>query len=425
MTEQNSRAERPVSVSIARQPIFDENKRLWGYELFCVGSDESTHSGFPEEPSVAISVASSAYICLQQTLDRGKTVIVSFDEKSILENLPYALPPVLASVKVSQGVCGQPPILELLNQLKSDGYLITVNDFTGNAEYEPLYGMADIITVDARNKATEALAATLAKARPYKALLLASRVEDPVRFKACHDLGFSLFHGPFFKSPPKMTVRKLTSNEVLRFSLLEYIEKDDPDFAQLAVKIQADVTISFRLLTYLNSAAFAFYTRIKSIQQAVTLLGWRRLKNWLRVVLLTDMSQSKEAHELVLLSAQRGRFLELIAREHDFWGFDPESMHLLGIFSLLDTLLALPMPEIVSYLPLDNKLKSALCREPNNEYMPLLHLAQYLEEARWEEGEKLIDQLNLDSRKVKAALQSAINWASELDSVHFAKGNGR
>ena len=66
-----------------------------------------------------------------------------------------------------------------------------------------------------------------------------------------------------------MTARKLSSNEVLRFKLLELIERGDPDINALAEAIQTDVTISFRLLTFLNSAAFAFSQRIKSIHHAI------------------------------------------------------------------------------------------------------------------------------------------------------------
>jgi c-di-GMP phosphodiesterase len=151
-------------------------------------------------------------------------------------------------------------------------------------------------------------------------------------------------------------------------------------------------------------------------------LGWRKLKSWLRVVLLTEMGQGRDARELVLLSAQRGLFLELVAREHDFWGFSPESLHLLGIFSLLDALLAMPMAQIVEYLPLDSKIKAALCREPNNEYLPLLDLARCLEEARWEDGEQLTRQLGLNRARVKGALQSALNWVSELDAIQLGDG---
>ena len=133
------------------------------------------------------------------------------------------------------------------------------------------------------------------------------------------------------------------------------------------------------------------------------------------------MGQSKDAHELVLLSAQRGLFLELVARDHDFWGFDPESLHLLGIFALLDGLLSVPMIGIVANLTLDNKMTAALCREPNNEYLPLLELAQCLEEARWADADRLIQQLNLDSQKVKTAFQASVDWSSELESLHSSK----
>ncbi len=400
----------PISVSIARQPVFDEKRRLWGYELFCIG--------FPGDTSVAISVQSSAYVCLQQMTEGGKKIIVDFTEKSILDNLPYALPAALAVVKVPERMAGKPSIMSLLSGLRSDGYLIAVDGFSGNPDCDPLYRLAGIMNIDVMRGTRDALAEILVTARQYDALLLARRVQDQTQFRICQELGFSLFHGPFFKSPDHIKVRKLSSNEVLRLNLIKFMEKDEPNSARLAESIQADPTISFRLLAYLNSAAFSLSQKIKSIQQAIALLGWRNVRNWLRVVLLTDMSQSKDASELVLLSAQRGLFLELVARDHDYWGFDPESLHLLGIFSLLDALLGVPMGEIVSNLPLDNKMKAALCRETNNEYSPMLQLAQCLEEARWEDGERLIRRLNLDSPKVQTAFQTSVNWSSELQSLH-------
>jgi c-di-GMP phosphodiesterase len=400
-------------VSIARQPIFDRKRRLWGYEIFCVGIVESTNTSSSEE-SVAVNVASSAYIGFQQILDRGKKVIVNFNEKSIIENFPYAFPPNLVAVMVTEDMVGRPNVLDMLGRLKSDGYLIVVRGFTGNSECGPLYRMADIFGTDISERKKDELAEIIELAKPYDATCLAAQVKDPARFEACRELGFSLFHGSFFKSPDEITVRKFTSGEVSRFNLLQVIEKDPPDFDQLAKTIQTDVSISFRLLAFLNSSAFGLSRKIKSIHQAILLLGWRKIKNWLRVVLLSDMSQNKEISELVLLSAQRGRFLELVAQDHDFWGFDPNSLNLLGIFSLLDALLGIPMTEIVGYLPLENKLKAALCQESNNEYLPLLRLAEYFEEARWTEAEKMIQQLNLEPGKVKAAFQASVNWAGEL-----------
>ena len=424
MTDNKTQSEYPVSVSIARQPVFDEKGQLWGYELFCVSSDETTRFGLPENKDVALSVASSAYIGLQQILERGKKIIVNFSEKSMLDDLPYAFPPILAAVKVAEDLYAKSRVPDVLKRLKADGYLIAVGGFTGNPAFGPLYGLADIIGTDVSLGQKDTLAALLDMARPYSAMLLAGQVQDPARFKMCKELGFTLFHGPFFKSPDKIIVRKLSSNEVSRFNLLRLIEAEEPDLDNLAATIQEDVSISFRLLSYLNSTAFGLTQKVKSIHQAIMLLGWQKMKNWLRVVLLTDMSQSKDASELVLLSAQRGKFLELIARDHDFWGFDTDSLNMLGIFSLLDALLGIPMTEVVGYLPLENRLKAALCREPNNEYLPLLHLAQYFEEAKWEDAEKMIHQLNLDPKKIKSAFQTAIDWTGELATLHSKQSQG-
>jgi c-di-GMP phosphodiesterase len=405
------------SVSIARRPVFDNRRRLWGYDLFCVGGTETLHGAYSSSPDTAISVASSAYLYLQQILQGGKKILIDFTEKSILDNLPYALPPVSSAIQVGEALCGQPASMEVLNRLKQDGYLIAIRNFTGNPDCEPLYELAGIIAIETRGKDEEAIQADLGRARRYSALLLAGDVQDRELYDICRRLKFPLFSGPFFKYPDRVTVRKLSSSEILRFKLLKSIETDDPNIPGIAEAIQTDATISFRLLAFLNSAAFAFSQRIKSVQQAVSLLGWYSIKNWLRVILLTDMSQSKEAKELVLLSAQRGMFLENVARTHDFWGFDPESVHLLGLFSLLDALLALPMAEIVGHLPIDNKVKAALCREPNNEFTPLLQLAQCFEEARWPDADAKIQQLNLDRPKVMQAFQNSINWAGELESL--------
>mgnify|MGYP001828750520 FL=1 len=420
MAETHNSDENNITVSIARQPVFDGKRRLWGYALLCVGSTRTSLAGFPEEDNVALSVAKSAYIGLQQIADRGKKVILNFSEKNILDNLPYALPAALTVVRVTEKTFQRPSVPESLNRLKSDRYLIAVDEFSGGADFEPLYRMADVIGMGVFEKSKEVLAAAIAGAQPYPASLLAMQVQDPAQMAVCRELGFNLFHGPFFKLPDTITIRPLTSNEVTRLNLLRVIEKDKVDFDRLAETIQADAAISFRLLAYLNSAAFGLRQKIKSILQAITLLGWRKMKNWMRVVLLNDISQGKESAELVMLAAQRGKFIEQIARAHEFWGFDPETLHLLGLFSLLDAMLGIPMAEAVTYLPLDDKLKAALCGEPNNEYLPLLRLAQCFEEARWDDSETMIRQLNLEGDKVKAAFQTAVDWAAEMATLASA-----
>ena len=404
-------------MSIARQPIFDENRRLWGYELFCVGQGAPASPADCEPESTAISVAASAYMGIQQILRQGQKIMLNFDEMGILDDMPYALPPVHAAVQVDERIFLRPAIPEMLERLKSDGYLIAVRGFSGDRGFDPLYQMADIIAVPVIGRQKAEVSTLLSAIHDMDAKLLARRVDDAAGFEMVRDAGVTLFEGAFFKQPDTITVHKMNSNAVSRLKLLHSIEQQDPDIDGLAETIQSDAAISFRLLTYLNSAAFGFSQNIKSIHHAIRLLGWQKLKNWLRVILLNDMSQAANASDLLQLSAQRGKFLELVAQRHDFWGFDPESLHLLGLFSLLDTMIGTPMDEIVTFLPIENKLKGALRRDANNEYLPLVQLVQYVEEARWEEAEAMMQQLNLDREKVTAAFKDAVEWADQLLSM--------
>jgi c-di-GMP phosphodiesterase len=407
----------PAGVSIARQPVFDRQRRLWGYDLFCVGSTADTPSGLPGDRDVPVNLAASAGVGLQRILAREKHVLVNLTEKDILDELAYALPSARTTVLVGEGTSRTPAVTERLERLKADGFQVAVRDFTGMPECETLYRLASILEVKVSNRTSSELAATVAIARTHATTLLASHVPDLASFATCQALGFDLFEGAFSKAPEIVPMRKISSNQVARFNVFKVLDSADQDLRALAKAIETDATISFRLLTHVNSVAFGFSQKIASISHAVTLLGWRQVANWLRVVLLSDISQGAEASELLLIAAQRAKFLELIAERYPFWGFKPESMHLLGLFSLLDTMIGVSMEEVVSYLPLDGKLKAALCRAPKSEYLPLLTLTQCLEEARWAEAETMIQQLNLDSAGTRATFQEAVTWAAELASM--------
>ncbi len=414
MTSTTKAGAESTSVSISRQPIFDEKRRLWGYLLCCVGTGAQHLGDGGESEHMAAKLAGSAHVELQQIIERDKKVLIPFSERNILDQLPYALPPTLTVVQVTEEIYRRASVPPVLNQLKADGYLLATSDFSAAPQCDPFYRLVNIIGMDVAGKTKESLKTALTAAQAYKATKLALRVQDPGRFNLCRELGFDLFHGAFFKTPEIITVRKFSSNEVSRFNLMHAIQQPEVDFDRLAETIQADASLSFRLLSHLNSAAFGMRQKIKSIHQAINLLGWRKMKNWLQVVLLNDVNQSREAPELMRLAAQRGKFLERIGQIYDYWGFDPESLHMLGIFSLLDAMLGMAMRDIVTHLPLDEKLKAALCRDPNNEYLPLLQLAQQCEEGRWQEVEQIFQKLNMDGDKVRGAFQEAVEWAAQL-----------
>jgi len=224
-------------------------------------------------------------------------------------------------------------------------------------------------------------------------------------------LGFSWFQGFFFQKPEIMPGRKLPSSQITRLKLFQLLEQDDVEIDKLAEVIQADVSISYRLLTLLNSAAFGLPVKIRSIQRAIVMLGMKQLRNWLRVVIFTDMAPKGKTRELSTSSVVRGKFLDNTAKAHGRSAEMGSSLFLLGLFSLLDALLDIPMDQIAENLPLDDDIKAALCGR-GGDYADWLNLAKCFENADWTSLDGIIAKHALDPARIAKSYFGALDWAN-------------
>lgn len=392
-----------------RQPVLDAKRSIWGYELMGGEVEADLDVVFPQRDSAA-SLASSTYVGLQGAMERGKKIVVGFDGASILSGVAHALPPSSGVVRVLPGAGHDPSLAAALEALRAEGYLIALDMTPDYPLPEAMVQKADILSVDAGGELPDSLGIPLTG--PGHPMMLARGIKSLDQFQALKDNGFTLFQGAFFKEPEVVRDRKLTSSEVSRLNLVRLIEAEEPDFKALANAIRSDPSISFRLLSYLNSAFFGFRQSIQSIDQAIMLLGWAKLKSWVRAVVLVDMAGNAEGpQELAALSLQRGKFFELLATSYDYWGFNPGTLFLLGLFSLLDAMLGMPMESVVELLPLDAKLKAALRHDSNNEYQPLFRLLNALEDGDWHALEALTHRLCLDLERTRECFAEARDWA--------------
>lgn len=396
-------------VFFSKQPILDRKRSIWGYELLGGEMNEGIYEVFPQQKS-AVGLCSSAYVGLQEAMERGKKIVVAFDDTSILSGVPYALPPSHGIVRVLPAVARVSGFEEALERLRTEGYLTAVEVMPDRPLPAAICRQTDIFVFDFGTGCPDQ--AVLEQIRAGQGMMMARGVRTMEQFQTSRDMEFSLFHGPFFKESERVRDRKLGSNAVSRLNIFRLMEDEDPDVKALAAAIRADVSISFRLLSYLNSAWFGLRHNIQSIDQAIMLLGWLKLKNWLRAVLLVDLAgQDEIPQELAALSLQRGKFLELLATEYDYWGFNPNTLFLVGLFSLMDAILGLPMEHVVELLPLDAKLKAALRRDPNNEYRPLFELLESVEEADLHALQTQTQDLFLDFDRIKNLFADARDWA--------------
>lgn len=397
------------TVFVARQPIFDKKLGCWGYKVLYRDNMAAEVARFSDQGEATLRTMSNLIVCPDASA-QGQRMCITFPAESIQGGAPHVLPAANTVVELQESAECSPELLECLRGLKKDGFHLAVEDYQGRPGKEEICKLADCIVIDAWGKEREQLTAIVDKARAYGATLMAKRIEDDVSFDLAKELGFSLFLGFFFKKPTTLSARKLSSSDAARLRLFKIIKEEAPDFSALAKAIEADVSISYRLLMFLNSPFFGFNQKVTSVKKALMLAGWNQMKNWLRLVILTDMPSPSKARELCRLAAQRAKFLELAGLDCGRQDM-AENLFLLGLFSLLDAMLDTPMSELVAHLPIHEGVTDALCKEPS-EYADWLDLLESIESFDWRRLTQLSETLNLSMESLEKDYQDSIAWAN-------------
>lgn len=405
------------SFFVARQPIFTRERAVWGYELLFRNSEFSTVAdvgGAGADADAATSqVIADGFGLIQEDITKGQKLLVNFPRSMLLEDAAGLLPPEVCVVEVLETVAPDPEVINALKLLKEHGYTIALDDYIGQEGFEPFIELVDIIKVDCLELSVEELKKLVAGLKKYGCTLLAEKVEDTEMLTLCMDLGFSLFQGFFFSRPEIFPGKKMSSNNLNRMQLLRSISGSEFNVEDLSKAINSDVSISYRLLRFMNSPYFGLPHVVSSIQQAVVLIGYKKLASWLRVILLSDMCSGAASSELAFLSIKRAKFLELISLELEKPAMSSESMFLLGLFSLLDVLLGKPMKSLLDDLPIDKKLTAALCGESSVASV-WLDLVVAFEKAKWETVGSIIFSQKLSPSSVARNHLAAMQWANEI-----------
>jgi EAL and modified HD-GYP domain-containing signal transduction protein len=402
-----------VDTFFARQPIFDGAKRVFGYELLYRKSPLDKAANFSDKDVATLSVISTALLASPEPDQAGKKIFIHFSPASILSDVPSALAPRNTVVEMEALAELDPELEKALNKVKQHGYTLAVNQYSAGKCSVKLLELADIVFVDTLGQDEEGLAAQVKSLEGVKCLIAAKRVEDDAQFQAASKAGFNLFQGFFFEKPLIVPGRMLPANKITRLNIYRTLEKGDMDLEELTRNIESDVSISFRLLTFINSLAFGLRYKVSSIRHAILMLGWQQIKSWLWLVVLSDVMPSDKPSELPHLSAIRAKFLERMAANHERQDVKPETLFLMGLFSLLEPMLDTPMRELTAALPLEDDVKDALCGE-QNQYSAWLKIAKCFESGDWGRLDELTRSLELDPIKVASSYCEALVWAKAL-----------
>ena len=398
---------------VARQPIFDSFGKLWAFELlFRTGLCENI--AVIDDPDAAtVLVASGGFLRATSGMPENVKIFINFTEELIFKRVPLALPPQNTVIEILENIPVTPELVERLKELKAEGYMIALDDFVGDPGYKDIFPYIDIIKLECLGRSIDDVIAIKNRFSGTRCKFLAEKVDSEAAFLAFREQGISFFQGYYFAKPQVLTGKGITSSAAVRLRLAAEIEKDTPDTEVILSVVQSDVSLSYRLLQYINSAVFSFREKITSIRQALTLLGAMKTKYWLRLMLYSDMLSASSNPEVLRMALQRAHFLDALGVASRFAAPKNESLFLVGMLSLLEAILGVPMTTILKELPLSSEIKASL-RGERGIYSDYIALAVAMEHLDFDRANRLAKALHIPENAVSESFELAIEISDTM-----------
>jgi EAL and modified HD-GYP domain-containing signal transduction protein len=401
-------------IFLAHQPIMDANQNTVAYELLFRSGNHGA-SGVTDDmaASAAVILNTFSHFGAERVIGRNLGFI-NINTELLMSDMLELLPHDQIVLELLENVTPSTSVIQRCRQLKAMGFRLALDDFVYDAAFEPLLDMADYVKIDLLATSPADLPAIVRRLKSRPLELVAEKLETVEQFKLCNDLGFTLFQGYYFARPVIISGKKADPARMVLLRLLGQILGDSENH-EIEQTFKQQPGLSFNLLRLVNSVAMGLRNPVNSLKQALVVLGRRQLQRWIQLLIYTVGGAKSQNSPLLKLAAKRGRLMELLAKIQRTGSTDyHERAFMVGILSLLDVLLEIPMPEILSQLSLDNEVREALL-DKEGALWQLLRLAEELELANFEDATESLTQAGISLTELTEAQLEAFRWADDLD----------
>lgn len=397
---------------IGRQPVLNRQQQLIGYELLFRLHAESSTAEFSSDLQAGTNVLVNTLSNMgAEWLVGNKLAFINVAQAMLQSNFLELLHPQRVVLEIVETVNATQALVERARELRGQGFSIALDDFVLTPQTAPFLEVANYVKLDVRELGLDNTIAMSKQLRKYPALQIAEKVETKEEFRRLHDAGFDAFQGYYFAHPETLTAKVINPAYANILSLLNML-RNNAEIKQIEEALKRDVALSFKLLRYINSAGFGLSCEIQSFRHAVTILGYQKLYRWLTLLLVTAGADNPGASALMKMAVTRGRFVELIG-EHFLDGIDRDNLFIVGVFSLLDVMLEMPMDKVLENLLLPETVSDALLTKEGM-YGPFLKLAIACENPEAGEIERLAEQVQISPELLNKAHMGSLAWVEQL-----------
>lgn len=400
---------------VARQPIFDRNMRVYAYEWLFRASEGSEAYDAPDgNTATSTVIAHTLFVFGIKDIPGDRPGFFNFTRDHLLADYSGILDPRNTVIEVLESVAPDEEVTEACRRLKAKGYKLALDDFLPASIASPLADLADIIKVDFR-QTSEADRRSLARHfRARGVIMLAEKVETSQEFALAREWGYTLFQGYFFARPEIIGGRRIPETKKQYHTLLCALNRPDFDFAEIESAIKLDPSLTYKFLLFVNSANFGFLSRIHSFRQALMLLGEQQVRTWISVAVVASLGADKPP-ELIITGGVRARFCQSLGAKARL-AAQPDSLFVLGLFSVMDAIMGMPLAKVLSGLRIDGDVVDALLEkaDPANRMASIYGLVRAYELGDWQTVADAARTLRIQPDAIGPLYMDALQWATRV-----------
>lgn len=397
-----SQAERSSAASdlyVSRQPVVDGEMRVRGYRVAYSTADGA---GAADTSAARLLGDVLSAVGLDELVGSSQAHLPLPREVLLALGVPPVRPDRVM-LRIAHDTALDPELARTVEALTGRGYALSLYELPGAGFDAELLERFGTVEVDFATGYELDAGEVVSRIKGGRATALATGLVDYDQFEDAKRLGFELFAGPFYASRHRARVRKVPVGEMGTLVSLAAMQGGSATIEELEKVIDRDVGLSVKLLRYINSAYVGMRGSITSIRQAVMMLGSRGVSRWALLVALTGGPATPR--ELSVVGLTRARMCELLGAERrDVAG---DQLFTVGLLSVADALLDVPLETIVEELPLAEEVSGALLHRAGPAGTILDAVVSY------EQGDFDAASLGALSRGVATSYRDALGWAVE------------
>ncbi len=397
---------------VARQAILDAKWQVFGYELL-YRADGGAANVSTELAAARVMTDAVLNVGLD-TLTGGRPAFLNLTRSLLVSEAWTVLPPAAVVFELHRNVEIDDEVVTMCKRMYDAGYPLALCDFELDSDADALLRYAKFVKVDMVRTCRTDQRAIAEYLESSGIKLIAENVESGPAFEAACAAGYSLFQGHFFCQPKTCSAAPVPASRFAYVQLLSALNKPNLSLSELEDLIKRDVSLTYRVLRCINSAAFGLRREIHSIQEALVLLGFEPIRSWASVWCVAGLNTGG-TYELVTTALVRARCCELLGTHLDEEG--AQEMFLVGLCSLLDAMLNRPIEEAIADLPLSTSARAAVLGTDRNTARCILDAAVAFENGLWDEAALAVHAAGLTPALLAEAYSGALRWAREFSRV--------